>query len=244
MGMSDFKQICPVSGSVLGSIRPPGSKSITNRALIIAALADGRSNLTGVLDSKDTQVMLHSLKSLGIAVQQNLDDCTCVIDGCGGRVQADKADLWLENSGTSIRFLTALCALGNGTYRLDGVERMRERPIADLVDSLNALGADVRCENQQTGCPPVVVTGSNRRLAGGAASIQGNISSQFLSSLLMSLPAATGATELSVAGELVSKPYVTMTLEMMKSFGVEVRYPRTPPLPATLWDLPLSPAAR
>lgn len=221
--MTAAKQITPVNGPVSGTIRPPGSKSITNRAFIIAALADGVSELSGVLDSKDTQVMLDSLSRIGIKVEHNKQSARCRVHGCGGRVPAESAELWLENSGTSIRFLTSLCALGRGPYRLDGVERMRERPIVDLVNALNDLGATVRCEISDSGCPPVVVGGS--LLAGGPANIRGDISSQFLSSLLMSAPAATKAVRLNVDGELVSKPYITMTLEMMKSFGVMVDYP-------------------
>ena len=223
--MPDFQEITPVHGPVVGAMRPPGSKSITNRALILAALAEGKTLLSGVLDSKDTQVMLESLGRLGIQTQQDLSACTCFVEGCGGVIPSQNADLWLENSGTSIRFLTSLCALGSGKYRLDGVQRMRERPIADLTNTLKALGAAVSCENEVIGCPPVRVDGTSGRLMGGSASIQGDISSQFLSSLLMSLPAAGKRTELSVTGELVSKPYVTMTLQMMKSFGVTVDYP-------------------
>jgi 3-phosphoshikimate 1-carboxyvinyltransferase len=222
--MTAAKQITPVTGPVFGTIRPPGSKSITNRALIIAAMADGVSELSGVLDSKDTQVMLESLDRLGIKVVHDKATAKCRVDGCGGRIPIAAADLWLENSGTSIRFLTSLCALGEGEYRLDGVERMRERPIVDLVNTLNDLGANVRCENESRGCPPVIVEG--RLLAGGAANIRGDISSQFLSSLLMSAAAATNTVQLRVEGELVSKPYITMTLEMMQAFGVHVDYPQ------------------
>ncbi len=220
-----FKQITPVSAPVSGTVRPPGSKSITNRALIIAALVDGTTQLNGVLDSKDTQVMLQSLTKLGIDVQQNLQQQTCIVSGCGGQVAAIHDDLWLENSGTSIRFLTALCSLGGGRYRLDGIDRMRQRPIGDLVDCLNDLGANVRCENAGTGCPPVVVDGTAGVLRGGTANIKASISSQFLSSLLMSAPCAQSDIELNVDGELVSKPYITMTLEMMKAFGVNVQCP-------------------
>lgn len=222
--MTAAKQITPVNGPVNGSIRPPGSKSITNRALIIAALADGVSDLSGVLDSKDTQVMLDSLDRLGIRVDHNKQTAQCRVHGCCGRIPADSAELWLENSGTSIRFLTSLCALGEGPFQLDGVERMRERPIVDLVNTLNDLGATVRCVQPDSGCPPVIVGGS--LLAGGTANIRADISSQFLSSLLMSAPAATQAVQLQVDGELVSKPYITMTLDMMKSFGVIVDYPK------------------
>ena len=223
--MPEFKQIIPVNGPIVGEIRPPGSKSITNRALVIAALADGQTTLTGVLESQDTQVMLESLQRLGITVEHDAAKRTCRVDGRGGQIPAEQAELWLENSGTSIRFLTSMCALGQGKYLLDGVERMRQRPIADLVDSLNALGASVRCRDSDSGCPPVNVDGAAGRLAGGQTSIQGGISSQFLSSLLMALPAAGRETTLDVAGDLVSQPYIRMTLAMMKSFGVEVQYP-------------------
>jgi len=217
------KLLTPVAGPVSGSIRPPGSKSITNRALILAALADGVSELSGVLNSKDTQVMLDSLNRLGINVEHDVAAATCRVHGCSGRIPAREADLWLENSGTSIRFLTSLCALGTGRYRLDGIERMRERPIADLVNTLQTLGASVQCETPTSDCPPVFIDGHG--LVGGEATIKGGISSQFLSSLLMSSPAAQKTVTLIVEGELVSKPYVTMTLEMMRSFGVSVKHP-------------------
>ena len=223
--MSNAEEIICVSAPVSGDIRPPGSKSITNRALILAALADGRSELTGVLHSQDTQVMLDSLSRLGLTAEPDASGNRCSVIGCSGQFSHPSADLWLENSGTSIRFLTSFCTIGDGQYRLDGIERMRERPIADLVDALNALGADVHCEKQTRGCPPVTVNSSSRRLQGGTARIAGNISSQFLSSLLMTAPAAKNAVHLEVDGELVSKPYVTMTLDMMKAFGVDVEYP-------------------
>ncbi|MCL4115112.1 UNVERIFIED_CONTAM: hypothetical protein GTU68_017336 [Idotea baltica] len=213
----------PVAKPVSGTVRPPGSKSITNRALILSALANGTSTLTGVLDSVDTAVMLDSLNRLGIQVKHDRKTATCTVAGCGGHLTKQAADLWLENSGTSIRFLTSLCCLGNGRFRLDGSKRMRERPIIDLVDTLQALGASVRCEDPQGGCPPVVVEGST--FGGGSAAVSGDISSQFLSSLLMVAPCAENPVALSVAGELVSKPYVTMTLEMMKAFGVSTSCP-------------------
>ena len=219
--MSSSQEVCPVACPVSGTIRPPGSKSITNRALIIAALAEGESVLTGVLDSQDTRVMIDSLNRLGITVSHDSEACTCRISGCGGRIPAEVAELFVENSGTSIRFLTALCALGTGDYVLDGIPRMRERPIGDLVDALNQLGADVSASESH--CPPVSVSG--RQLKGGTASVAGNISSQFLSGLLMSAPYAKTPVSLVVDGELVSKPYVTMTLAMMKSFGAEVAGP-------------------
>src|SRR5258705_232450 len=126
--------ITPVIDPIRGRIRPPGSKSITNRALVCAALAEGTSTLTGALDSEDTRVMIESLGRLGIHVESHDSGTTLVVHGCGGRIPAKQADLSCGNSGTTIRFLTAICALGHGTYRLDGVERMRERPIKDLLD--------------------------------------------------------------------------------------------------------------
>jgi 3-phosphoshikimate 1-carboxyvinyltransferase len=206
-------------------MRPPGSKSITNRALILAALADGTTNLTGVLDSQDTRVMIDSLERLGFDVSQNIDDCRCSITGCGGQIPAIEADLWLENSGTSIRFLTSLCALGSGDYRLDGVKRMRLRPIGDLVRALRQLGSLIDVEVPGSDCPPVVVRGTQSALTGGTVTIEGGISSQFLSSLLMALPSCGSSVQLKVAGTLVSVPYVTMTLQMMQSFGVTVSAP-------------------
>ena len=223
--MTDSIQINPVSGPVSGTIRPPGSKSITNRAMILAALANGVTQLTGVLDSQDTQVMIESLRRLGLTIEHDADKCCCTVTGAPGRLAADSIDLWLENSGTSIRFLTSLCALGLGTYRLDGIERMRERPIGDLVRPLNDLGAGIRFENENSDCPPIVVDGTQGQFTGGKAAIRGDISSQFLSSILMSAPATRDGVTLNVEGELVSIPYVTMTLSMMQDFGVEVVHP-------------------
>ena len=220
-----FIELQPVASPVRGTIRPPGSKSITNRALVMAALADGPLTLTGVLDSQDTQVMVESLRRLGFVVDQNLTDCRCTVHGLGGRIPAESADLWLENSGTSIRFLTSLCSLGSGTYRLDGVARMRQRPIGDLVRALAPIGADIKFEQPYSDCPPIVVNGRGGILRGGLTSIHGDISSQFLSSLLMAAPACSQPVHVTVDGELVSKPYVLMTLRMMQAFGASVQYP-------------------
>ncbi len=217
-------EVQPVSRPVRGSIRPPGSKSLTNRALITAALADGTSRLTGVLDSEDTRVMVESLGRLGIAVDHDAQSCTMQVTGCAGKPAADEADLWLENSGTSIRFLTALCALGDGRFRLDGSSRMRERPIGDLVDALKSLGAGVACETDSN-CPPVVVEGSG--LAGGKTTVDGSLSSQFLSALLMASPCAARPVDIHVSGQLVSQPYVDMTLGVMAQFGVTAGCPET-----------------
>ena len=179
-------EITPVTRPVRGRIRPPGSKSITNRALVCAALAEGTSTLTGALDSEDTRVMIESLGRLGIRVESQDDGQTLLVHGCGGKIPAKQADLFVGNSGTTIRFLTALCALGHGTYRLDGIARMRERPIGDLLDALNQLGADCRGELRD-GFPPVVVQGQRTARRHGAT-VRGDISSQFLSGLLMAAP--------------------------------------------------------
>jgi 3-phosphoshikimate 1-carboxyvinyltransferase len=185
-------EIAPPSAPIRGRIRPPGSKSITNRALVCAALADGTSTLTGALDSEDTRVMIDSLGRLGIAVAVQDSGQKLVVQGSSGRIPAKQAELFIGNSGSSIRFLTAMCALGHGRYRLDGIERMRERPIGDLLGALNQLGVDCRGE-LRPGFPPVVVTGAGR--LAGKASVRGDISSQFLSGLLMALPNAEAGTE-------------------------------------------------
>jgi 3-phosphoshikimate 1-carboxyvinyltransferase len=217
--MSDPLEIIPISGPIHARVRPPGSKSITNRALVCAALADGVSTLSGALDSEDTQVMVDGLRRLGIAVESRAAGRTLVVHGKGGRVPAPSADLFCANSGTTIRFLAALTTLGGGKYRLDGVDRMRERPIGDLIDALRQLGADIASESANN-CPPVLVQA--RGLLGGTARIRGNISSQYLSALLMAAPCAQRAVEVSIDGALVSQPYVRMTLAVMRAFGVDV----------------------
>ncbi len=217
--MSDSLEIQPVSNPIRATVRPPGSKSITNRALVCAALAEGTSKLQGALDSDDTQVMIAGLQSLGIKVDSRDDGKTLFVEGCQGLLPATNADIFVGNSGTTIRFLTALATIGQGNYRLDGVARMRERPIGDLAEALQQLGAQVVCEGDNA-CPPVAIQATGLR--GGVASIRGNISSQFLSGLLMAAPYAEKCVTLQVAGTLVSIPYVTMTLEVMQAFGVEV----------------------
>jgi 3-phosphoshikimate 1-carboxyvinyltransferase len=217
--MQDPLPIEPVSGPLVGSVRPPGSKSLTNRAFVAAALAEGTTTLAGVLESDDTRVMVESLGRLGIGVTHDRERRTAVVRGCGGAIPAANADLFLGNSGTSIRFLTAACAVGRGTYRLDGNARMRQRPIADLVAGLRGLGCDVSCE-LGTDCPPVVVRADGLR--GGRAEVAGDTSSQYLSALLLAAPYAREAVELGLSGELVSEPYVEMTRQLMAAFGVHI----------------------
>jgi len=200
------------------SVRVPGSKSLTNRALAIAAMADGPSTLTGALDSEDTRVMVQALKALGIAVVHDTDIAQIRVEGCGGRVPVRQASLDVANSGTSLRFLTAMLATGVGTYQLDGTSRMRQRPIADLLAALRDLGVRARSD-LGTGCPPVTIEA--RGLDGGFCTVRGDVSSQFLSGLLMASPYANDTVTVEVQGVLVSRPYVSMTLAVMEAFGVK-----------------------
>lgn len=217
--MNESLEIKPVTGTILSHARPPGSKSITNRALVCAALAEGVSTLMGALDSEDTRVMIDGLGRLGIEVESQDSGRTLVVHGAGGEIPALEAELFCGNSGTTIRFLTAMTTLGHGSFRLDGVERMRQRPIGDLLTALGQLGANATSENSDK-CPPVVVHANG--LPGGKAKIRGDISSQYLSGVLMAAPCAGRAVDLIIDGTLVSQPYVRMTLEVMKSFGVHV----------------------
>ncbi len=198
-------------------VRVPGSKSLTNRALIIAAMADGPSTLTGALDCEDTRVMVEALRKLGIVVEHDATSAVIRVQGCGGTIPARAAALEVANSGTSLRFLTAMLATAQGTFQIDGTPRMRQRPVADLIKALNGLGADIRSD-LGTGCPPVTIQASG--LDGGYAFVKGDVSSQFLSGLLMALPYSRDITTVEVQGTLVSQPYVTMTLAVMDEFGV------------------------
>lgn len=217
--MSDSIRI-PTSGPIHATVQPPGSKSITNRSLVCAAMADGTSTLSGVLDSEDTRVMVDCLQKLGIVTEADWKAHQMQVFGTGGKIPAKQADLFVANSGTTIRFLTAMLAAGNGSYRLDGIPRMRERPIGDLLNALKQLEIDAKSETDND-CPPVLI--ETNGLEGGTASVKGSISSQYLSGLLMMSPLGKKRTRLKVDGELVSKPYVDMTIEVMSSFGVDVR---------------------
>jgi 3-phosphoshikimate 1-carboxyvinyltransferase len=206
----------------LGRIRIPGSKSISNRALLLAALAEGTTSLTGVLESEDTAVMRDALAALGVGVE-TLDEpgsvrVTGVGRGAGFPVKA--AELFMGNSGTTARSLTAALALADGTYVVQGVPRMHERPIGDLVEALKALGAQVDYL-AKPGFPPLSI-GPRAGGAPGTVAIRGNVSSQFVSALLMALAWTGEAARVRVEGELTSRPYVDLTLKLMESFGVKV----------------------
>jgi 3-phosphoshikimate 1-carboxyvinyltransferase len=185
-------------------------------------MAQGRSVLDGVLESEDTIVMIDAWRKLGLRIDWDRDRCQAVIEGCGGQPTIDRGDLFVANSGTSIRFLTAALAATHGQYILDGVPRMRQRPIGDLIRGLGHWGAELKSENiANADCPPVSLKA--RGLRGGKSAVRGDVSSQFLSGMLMAAPYCQSPVELSVLGDLVSKPYVDMTLAVMRSFGVEVK---------------------
>ncbi len=195
----------------------PGSKSFTHRALIISALADGESILINSLQSDDTDYTTQALERLGIQFLREGD--LLHVFGKGGRLKGGEENIFIGNSGTSMRFLTALVALKKGHTQLDGNERMRKRPISDLLEGLKALGVKAYCRDGQ-GCPPVII--QSKGLRGGKAKVRGDKSSQFLSALLMVAPYAEEDVECQVTGHLTSKPYVKMTCEVMSDFGVEV----------------------
>lgn len=214
----DHIDISPINRPVNASMRPPGSKSLTNRALIIAAMAEGHSVLHGVLDSDDTIVMRAALETMGVSVEYHAESKSAVVHGSGGRLNG-AAKIEVGNSGTSIRFLTAMLGFAGGEFTLDGIERMRQRPIGPLVDALCGLGAHVVAESTG-GCPPVKI--SSGRIIGGQVQLSGDLSSQYLSGLLMAAPLADHDVVLEIKGELVSRPYVEMTCRVMDSFGVKV----------------------
>jgi 3-phosphoshikimate 1-carboxyvinyltransferase len=214
----EFLDLAPIR-SVSGTVKLPGSKSISNRVLLLAALASGETRLHDLLASDDTRVMLDGLRTLGIAVKQ--DGADTVVTGAGGAFPVKGAELFLGNAGTAFRPLTAALALCGGDYRLSGVARMHERPIGDLVDALRQLGARIDYLGK-AGYPPLHIQPATIH-AGRKVSVRGDVSSQFLSALLMALPLVGGATTVAVEGELISKPYVEITLSTLFRFGVEVK---------------------
>lgn len=210
-------RIIPITHPLNATVRVPGSKSLTNRALLIAALANGKTKLSNALFSDDSKYFAQALQTLGFDVQLDEASHEMTVTGLGGKIPAKKAELFIGNAGTAARFLSAFLTLGNGQYILDGEPRMRERPIKDLIDSLNQLGVEVEATNN---CPPVEIFAKG--LSGGKTKIAGDISSQFLSALLMVAPYAQSEIEITLSTELNSKPYVDMTIEIMKEFGIEV----------------------
>ncbi len=207
--------------SVRGVVQLPGSKSLSIRALLLAALSNGETLLTGVLDSDDTQVMLAGLRLLGVGIEVAGDNAYRVQ---GGGFKRRSADIFVGNSGLSIRTLAAALAATPGEFRLHGVARMHERPIGDLVDSLAQLGADIRYEQTQ-GFPPLLITGLQSSSVVPTITVKGNASSQYLTGLLQIAPLLSQhqAVTIAVEGELISKPYVDMTVQLMARFGVHLQ---------------------
>ncbi|MFM8427684.1 MAG: 3-phosphoshikimate 1-carboxyvinyltransferase [Chloroflexota bacterium] len=215
--MNPLLKINPIPHPLSATVRVPGSKSLTNRALLIASLANGTTHLTNTLFSDDSHYFAKALQTLGFDVQLDEVKHAMTVKGLGGKIPAKNAELFIGNAGTAARFLSAFLTLGNGEYILDGEPRMRERPIRDLVDSLTQLGAKLEPTNN---CPPVKITANG--LPGGKTTIAGDISSQFLSALLMVAPYAQTPIEVTLSTDLNSKPYVDMTIAIMKDFGVEI----------------------
>lgn len=221
MTFADPIEIPVADGPVHARVSLPGSKSYTNRALPLAALASGASTLRGALDSDDTRYMVAALNELGIETRADWERSEINVCGHGGRIPTANAALYLGNSGTSMRFLTAMVALGQGRYQLDGNERMRQRPLGPLLAGLRELGIDAHSVDG-TDCPPIVVNAAG--LPGGSLAMPGDVSSQFFSALAMVLPFAREPLEVRVIGDLVSKPYLDMTADAMSAFGVVLRH--------------------
>lgn len=203
-----------------GEVNLPGSKSVSNRALLLAALAKGTTRLTNLLDSDDIRHMLNALNQLGVSYRLSEDKTVCEVDGLGQPfAPAHATELFLGNAGTAMRPLAAALCLGQGEFVLTGEPRMKERPIGHLVDALRQAGAKIDyLENEHY--PPLAIQGTG--LKGGSVDIDGSISSQFLTAFLMAAPLAQGDITINIIGELVSKPYIDITLHIMAQFGVTV----------------------
>jgi 3-phosphoshikimate 1-carboxyvinyltransferase len=212
--------VIPVAGPLIGRASPPGSKSITNRALLLAALAKGTSRLTGALKSDDTRHMATALRAMGVTVDE--PDATTFVVTSSGRLMPPAAPLFLGNAGTATRFLTAAVAVVDGTVVVDGDEHMRKRPIAPLVAALRSLGLDVTAP---TGCPPVTVRGQGA-FGAGRVEIDAGLSSQYVSALLMAAPMADAPVDVALVGieggEIGAKGYVDLTVAAMAAFGARV----------------------
>ncbi len=217
----DEIEIAPITHPLDATVTPPGSKSITNRALLLAAMAAGRSTIEGALFSDDTHQMVAALRQLGFQIADDQARGEITIVGTGGTIPAAGANLSIGGAGTAMRFLAAFVTLGHGRFRIDGNDRMRERPIGELLDTLNALGAHAASERGNR-CPPVVIDRGPEAFAGGSASIDASTSSQFVSALLMPAPLWRNGLTLSVKGE-TARPFIEMTLRLMKRRGIATR---------------------
>ncbi|MDO9453469.1 MAG: 3-phosphoshikimate 1-carboxyvinyltransferase [Stagnimonas sp.] len=218
--MSAFLDLAPIRAAT-GTVRLPGSKSVSIRALLLAALAEGETRLTGLLDSDDTRVMRAALQACGVAMVDEGEQGLWITGSA--RFPVQQAELFVGNSGLSIRTLVAVLAFMGGRYRLSGVPRMHQRPIGDLVEALRPLGASIRYQ-QEEGFPPLLIEPASTRVA-GPVRVRGNASSQFLTGLLQSAPllALEQHLVIEVEGELISKPYIDLSIELMRRFGVAVQ---------------------
>ncbi len=211
-------EILPVLRPLAATVTVPGSKSITNRALLLAAMASGRSVIDSVLISDDTRRMATALIALGFAVEVDEAARRIAVTGYGGRIPAAQANLDAGGAGTAMRFLAGFLTLGRGRYRLDGNARMRERPIGALIDALCALGLNVASE-RANGCPPIIIDTAARAFTGGVGAIDATLSSQFVSALLMPAPLWPDGLRLTAAGD-TARPFIEMTLRLMEHWGV------------------------
>ena len=198
----------------------PGSKSITNRALVVAGLADGESELAGVLFSEDTHVMMDSLQKMGVGIRQNLNGLSVSISGTGGSLQRPEETLWVHQSGTTARFCLPLAALCGQEVTIDGDEQIKNRPHEELCKALQSLGAQIEYLEAPNSFPLVV---NGKDLQGGQISLNGGISSQFISALLLAAPCFPDQLELNIDGDLVSRPYIDMTISVMQAFGAQIQ---------------------
>lgn len=217
--MSEYIDLTPAKGA-RGKVRLPGSKSISNRVLLLAALAEGVTEVEALLESDDTHVMLDALQRLGVNWQRHEGTDNYRVEGVGGAFPVKYANLFLGNAGTAFRSLTAACAFAHGDYTLSGVPRMHERPIGDLVEALRQAGAQIDY-TENDGFPPLHIVPPEPNDT--EIAVKGNVSSQYLTGLLLSAPLLGREVSVRVQGELISKPYVEITLNLMQRFGVEVR---------------------
>ena len=220
MSLTDNITLSPIR-KISGEVILPGSKSLSNRILLLSMLAEGQTEIQNLLDSDDIRRMVEALETLGIEFEENRAKNRISVSGTAGIIPVSEATLMLGNAGTAIRPLTAAMTLGHGRFVLDGVARMRERPIIDLVEGLSQLGANLHCLNE-TDCPPVEVIANG--LPGGKTRLSGAISSQYLTAILLVAPYAKKDVEIEITDKLVSVPYVEMTLRLMQRFGVSVNH--------------------